>query len=73
MGVNGEEALQLHSVYEKPHFFRKSCKNPYQYTTSHTRIRIRVTVEFISVAVSAFIYTSNASTTKDKACMGTCW
>ena len=42
-------------------------------TTSHTRIRIRVTVEFISVAVSAFIYTSNASTTKDKACMGTCW
>ena len=45
MGVNGE-ALQLHTVYEKPYFFYykshenlyqyyKSCENLYQYYKSH--------------------------------------
>ena len=40
MGVNGE-ALQLHVVYKKPHFFTTSHARIRISTTSHARIRIR--------------------------------
>ena len=34
MGVNGEEALQLHSAIKSRIFYSKSHENPYQYYKS---------------------------------------